>query len=116
MNPEAEEIYAGFEREGAAQVRVNLASHVYGEVRERHANAWLGLKDREAADSQRTSEMSLAAEAHALARAANDIASQANDLAVRALAKARDSNTIAIIAIIIAAIAIPISIVAIFVK
>ena len=74
MNPEVEEIYAGVEREGAAQVRVNLASHVYGEVRERHANAWVGLKDREAADSQRTSEMSLAAEANALARAANDIA------------------------------------------
>lgn len=116
MTPEVEAIYDGFEKLGPIEVRKQMASHVYGEEKMRHARTWLELKAHEAESARDSASMAAAREANDLAREANCAASSANDIALRALSTSQTNNAIATAALIAAVIAIAVSIIGIFVK
>ena len=115
--------WAEFDRIGQEQVRKNIASHVYGELRLYLANQWLDFRDSVESSEDRRRTFMLASDANDLARLANEAASESNsiaraaaDSAKRSADAARTNNIIATLALIAAVIAIALSIIGIFIR
>jgi hypothetical protein len=122
-DPTSDIRWRNFEEAGEVEVRMRLATHVYGEKNMASAREWLAYKESLRSAEANEATLAEAKSANELARAANDLASSANTIANAAAESARLSaeaaktnNIIATIALIAAVIAMAISIVGIFVK